>query len=37
VSFIEKKKKKLVQRIEEETRCSIKFESEKENRLLKKE
>lgn len=37
VSFLEKRKKKLLQRIEEETKCSVKFESEKENRLLKKE
>jgi rRNA processing protein Krr1/Pno1 len=37
VSFLEKKKKRLLQRIEEETHCSIRFEADRDNRLLKKE
>jgi rRNA processing protein Krr1/Pno1 len=37
VSFLERKKKKLLQRTEEETKCCVRFESEKENRLLRKE
>lgn len=36
-TFLDKRKKKLLQRVEEETRCSLRFESEKENRLLRKE
>ncbi len=37
VSFLEKKKKRLLQRIEDETHCGLRFESERDNRLLKKD
>lgn len=37
VSFIEKKKKRLLQRVEEETKCNIRFEVDRDNRLLKKD
>ena len=37
VSYIEKKKKRFLQRVEEETRCNIRFESDRDNRLLKKD
>lgn len=37
VSFLEKKKKRLVQKVEDETRCSLKFELDRDNRLLKKD
>lgn len=36
-SFLEKKKKRLLQRIEDETHCGLRFESERDNRLLKKD
>lgn len=37
VTYLEKKKKRLLQRIEEDTNCSLKFEPDRDNRLLKKD
>ena len=37
VSFLEKRKKRLLQRVEEETKCSVRFELDRDNRLLKKD
>ena len=37
VAFIEKRKKKLMQKVEEETKCSLRFELDRDNRLLKKD